>query len=117
MAVTDLDKLAEMLEAMTPGMWQAGTSDAHWRRDVRSDEGSVAFCGSMSVNRAHANAAGIAALRSIAPELIVVARASSAALSAAMRFGPMSDEAVRTAQVLEEAHKDLAAKLAGVLGE
>jgi len=71
--MSDLDRLAETLAAMTPGPWRTGTSDDHWRREVRSGDGSVAFCSHVQ-QEAHADAAGIATLRNIAPELIAVAR-------------------------------------------
>jgi hypothetical protein len=51
-------------------------------------------------------------VRICVPALIAVARASKLALSASMRHGPMSPEAIRTAQSLEDAHAALDAKLA-----
>jgi len=70
-----LDDLEKTLAAMTPGPWRTGTSDDHWRREVRSGDGSVAFCSHVQ-QEAHADAAGIATLRNIAAELIAVARAA-----------------------------------------
>jgi hypothetical protein len=51
----------------TPGPWTVGTSDDHWKREVRGESGkAVAFSGCFPIAEAHANAKLISA----APELL-----------------------------------------------
>jgi hypothetical protein len=62
----------------TPGPWHQGTTDAHWKREVRDAEGTpVAWCGSFPEEQAHANARLISA----APEMLAELRSIRGALA------------------------------------
>lgn len=63
MSDIDVARLRSLAEAATPGPWRRTDSgDRHWLRDVRDTTNrGVAWCGTLHVEQAHADAAYIAA--------------------------------------------------------
>lgn len=71
--MSDMDKLAEMVAALTPGPWLhcADFRDASYAHIQTADRGEVFIAGDMFP----CDALGITALRNVAPELIAVVKA------------------------------------------
>lgn len=67
--MSDLRAKAEAAMGTAPGPWSRTTSgDPHWLREVRSESGSIAWCGDTSDARAHALSAFIAAA---SPDVVI----------------------------------------------
>lgn len=107
--MSDMDKLAEMVAALTPGPWRHRVSerDASYAHIQTADRNEAYIAGDAFPE----DAAGIVVLRNLAPELMAVVRAADA-----QRRAWHAEAGERTAQgVTHAALRALDAKLAEVL--